>query len=178
MSQTDSNKTSPLIKVTPIDLAHIDACKSLDSVAFNGFWSHQQWHNELSNPEIICFGIMDSSNLLALVTGQVVVDELQLSTLAVHPEFRRKGFGRLLLLTLLVEARFKGAIKATLEVSSENIAARALYKSLGFETIGSRNGYYRNGSDALIQLCTLKDERKLLDQISVSVDYRHDHIKK
>lgn len=171
------NKKNPQIKVTHLELANINACECLDSQAFNGFWSHQQWHNELSNPEITCIGIVDSSNLLALVTGQVVVDELQLNTLVVHPEFRRKGFGRLLLLTLFAEARLKGAKKATLEVSSENIAARALYKSLGFETTGSRNGYYRNGSDALIQSCTLKDEHQLLDQISVSVDYRHDYIK-
>jgi ribosomal-protein-alanine N-acetyltransferase len=42
-------------------------------------------------------------------------------------------------------------------VASENTAAGALYADLGFSTAGIRRGYYRNGSDALIQWLELHD---------------------
>ncbi len=156
MSEFSPSKKLLSLKVIPLELTHIKFCKELDALALNSLWNHQQWHNELANPRIICLGITRGSKLLAFVSAQIVVDELQLSTLAVHPEFQRKGIGRSLLLTLFEKARSKGAVKATLEVSSENIAAKALYKSLGFEIVGSRDGYYSNGSDALIQSCPLK----------------------
>ncbi len=57
----------------------------------------------------------------------------------------------------LVQAREAGALRATLEVASDNAAALGLYGRMGFRTAGIRRGYYRNGSDALIQWLELHD---------------------
>ena len=57
----------------------------------------------------------------------------------------------------LSQARSQGARQATLEVASDNAAALALYSQLGFCTAGIRRGYYRNGSDALIQWVEIRD---------------------
>ena len=155
MSESVSSKSTASFKVISLDLTYVKCCRQLDEIALQGLWSYQQWHDELANPQSICIGIKKLSKLLAVGSGQVVVDELQLTSLAVHPQFRRKGIGRSLLLILFEEARSRGAVKAILEVSSKNIAARALYNGLGFKTTGSRKRYYSNGGEALIQSCSL-----------------------
>ena len=95
---------------------------------------------------------------MAVACGWLVVDELHITVVAVDPDERRRGHGRCLLSALLQRARQDGAAHATLEVSDDNIAALALYNRLGFQTAGRREGYYRDGSDALIQWCRLSTE--------------------
>ena len=75
-----------------------------------------------------------------LVSRAVAEDERELLNLAVAPEFRRQGVARDLLASLLAEA--PGAI--FLEVRESNQAARNIYKSMGFQEVGSRPGYYQN----------------------------------
>jgi ribosomal-protein-alanine N-acetyltransferase len=89
---------------------------------------------------------------LALASAWLVVDELHITAVAVHPDHRRLGLARRVLEALLRLASQAGAERATLEVSSANAPAKALYASLGFKEVAVRRAYYRNGEDALIQL--------------------------
>lgn len=67
-----------------------------------------------------------------------------LNVIAVHPEHRRRGLGRVVSETLLAVAAAQGVSRALLEVERENTAASALYKGLGFRRLG---GYhYRVGA--------------------------------
>jgi [ribosomal protein S18]-alanine N-acetyltransferase len=75
-----------------------------------------------------------------LVSREVAEDEREILNLAVAPEFRRQGVGRDLLAGLMAEAR--GTI--FLEVRASNLAARNIYKSMGFQEVGNRPGYYQN----------------------------------
>jgi ribosomal-protein-alanine N-acetyltransferase len=43
-----------------------------------------------------------------------------------------------------------GVKRLFLEVSARNKAATALYDRFGFETVGTRRGYYQDGSDAAV----------------------------
>ena len=87
----------------------------------------------------------------------LVLDELHVTLVAVHPQRRRQGLGRWVLGEMLEEGRRRGAARGTLEVGAENMAATALYAAAGFTTSGRRRGYYRNGEDALIQWVELGD---------------------
>jgi len=81
----------------------------------------------------------------------MVIDEAHISTLAVHPDYRRAGLGAELLRTVLDEAARSGAAMATLEVRVSNQAAVNLYHKFGFQIVGRRAKYYRdNGEDALL----------------------------
>jgi len=57
--------------------------------------------------------------------------------LGVAPDYRGKGIGKRLVLAGLVRLKSKGLQVAELTVDSENKAARALYRSMGFEVRGS-----------------------------------------
>ena len=93
---------------------------------------------------------------LGFLLAWSVVDELHLLELASHPEHRRKGLARALLVALLAHARAQHTRLILLEVRRSNLAAIALYESFGFETTGVRRGYYSDtGEDALEMRITL-----------------------
>ena len=128
------------------------ACIELDARALNGLWSADHWERELSDPKRICVGIPHERHaLLAVASGWIVLDELQITALAVRPEQRRRGLGRIALKKLLALAKETGVKHAVLDVGVENYPARALYAEMGFQTISHRDRYYRDGQDALIQ---------------------------
>lgn len=127
------------------------ACLALDRLALGGLWSAEQWERELSEAQRPVLGWRQGDGLLALASSWLVVDELQITAVAVHPDHRRQGLAFQLLQALLLLGREAGAERVTLEVSSRNAAARALYARLGFQEVAIRHGYYRNGDDALIQ---------------------------
>ena len=81
----------------------------------------------------------------------LMVDEAHISTIASHPDWRRRGIGELLLLAMIDSAAEIGANIVTLEVRVTNVPAQALYAKYGFEVVGRRKGYYSdNGEDAYI----------------------------
>lgn len=139
-----------VLRLGPEDLCD---CLSLDHQSLGGLWSKEQWQRELSEPQRPVLGLRDAEGgLLALASAWLVVDELHITAVAVHPDHRRQGLARRVLEALLRLASQAGAERATLEVSSANAAARALYASLGFKEVAVRRAYYRNGEDALIEL--------------------------
>jgi ribosomal-protein-alanine N-acetyltransferase len=78
-------------------------------------------------------------------------DEAHISTLAVAPEFRKRGIGGLVLLHLIDEALERAADIVTLEVRRSNEAAQRLYARFGLVLAGERRAYYTDtGEDALI----------------------------
>jgi ribosomal-protein-alanine N-acetyltransferase len=125
-------------------------CLLLDRLALGGLWSAEQWDRELSEARRPVLGWRQGNLLLALASSWLVLDELQITAVAVHPEHRRRGLARQLLEALLLLGREAGAERATLEVAHTNAAAQALYAGLGFKAIAVRRGYYRNGDDALV----------------------------
>jgi ribosomal-protein-alanine N-acetyltransferase len=80
----------------------------------------------------------------------LMVDEAHIATIASHPDWRGCGLGQWLLLALLDAAIARGAVCSTLEVRAGNLPAQRLYEKLGYETVGMRRRYYRDGEDGLI----------------------------
>lgn len=139
----------------PLGAGDLIDCLRLDRLALGGLWSEEQWRRELEEPNRPVLGIRQQGVLIALASAWLVVDEVHVTAVAVHPERRRMGLGRSVMEGLLGTARLAGAMHATLEVSSDNKAAQGLYAALGFRKIGIRRGYYRNGNDALILMMRL-----------------------
>lgn len=83
--------------------------------------------------------------------------DADVQTIAVLPEHRGVGLGRLLLEALLGEARARGVGSVFLEVRADNEPALGLYGSLGFIGIDRRVGYYQpDGVDALVMRLELR----------------------
>lgn len=108
-------------------------------------WSEAAFSRALADPGAIC-----SHRDGGFVLGRHVLDEAELLTIAVPVGLRGSGIGAKLLAEFEEEARRKGALKAFLEVASDNAAARALYLRAGWRQTGLRRNYYGPGRDGLI----------------------------
>ncbi len=81
----------------------------------------------------------------------LMVDEAHVTTIAMHPNYRRLGLGEFLLVSLIDIAYSIGAKWVTLEVRVSNYSAQNLYRKYGFREAGLRHRYYSdNQEDALI----------------------------
>ncbi len=80
-----------------------------------------------------------------------------LKDLAVRPDERRRGVGRLLVTRSLARMATAGAARAKLEVRASNDGARALYRRAGFEPARRLPRYYGDGEDALLMLVDLRE---------------------
>ncbi len=81
----------------------------------------------------------------------LMVDEAHVTTIAMHPNFRRLGLGELMLVSLIDIAYHIGAKRVTLEARVSNYTAQNLYRKYGFREAGVRYRYYSdNQEDAVI----------------------------
>ncbi len=76
-------------------------------------------------------------------------------SIAVHPEFRGRGIGKLLLSRCIEELRRVGVHVVRLEVRVSNYVAIKMYEKLGFRKAYIVRGYYSDGEDALVMYLLL-----------------------
>ena len=140
------------LTIIQLGITHLHECVDLDQKSLNGLWSKSEWERELTDPKRICLGIieLETKKLLGLCSAWIVIDELHITFIAVHPMHLRKGLGRFLLSDLIKRSKSLKTNHIHLEVKDNNEPAKAFYKSMGFKTIGNRSNFYKDGSDALL----------------------------
>ena len=97
--------------------------------------------------------------MAAFAITQVVLDEATLFNIAVDPDFQRRGLGKALLEHLIDELEKRGVLTLWLEVRASNVAAIALYESLGFNEATIRRNYYPTADgreDAIIMALPIR----------------------
>ena len=115
-------------------------------------WSKESFYNELENNLAHYYCAVDTEGCILGYAGcWHIYEEAHITTLSVHPNFRKKGIAQNLLFRVIDDC-YKNKIKyITLEVRESNIPAISLYEKNGFKSIGTRKGYYQdNNEDALI----------------------------
>ncbi len=96
--------------------------------------------------------------MAAFAITQVVLDEATLFNIAVDPAYQRRGLGRALLEHVIDEVEKLGVVTLWLEVRASNVAAIALYESVGFTRQPSAATTILRPTDAktpLLWLCQL-----------------------
>ncbi len=99
-----------------------------------------------------------ADEMAAFAITQVVLDEATLFNIAVDPAWQRRGLGRQLLTHLIGELEQRDVLTLWLEVRASNVAAIALYESLGFNEVTVRRNYYPTADgreDAIIMALPL-----------------------
>ena len=90
----------------------------------------------------------DRNRIIGYVGFRAQHAEAHISTIAVHPDWRGRGLGELLLLTAMEKGLELEISVVTLEVRPSNQVAQRLYRKYGFRFTDIRRGYYRDGEDA------------------------------
>ena len=105
----------------------------------------------LPNRPAVTTSSPDLASIIGFAGLWLMVDEAHITTIAMHPDFRQRGLGEFLLVSLIDTAYEIGARWVTLEVRVSNIVAQSLYRKYGFHQAGVRHRYYSdNQEDALI----------------------------
>ncbi|MCX8073251.1 MAG: ribosomal protein S18-alanine N-acetyltransferase [Candidatus Binatia bacterium] len=139
------------VRLEPMREEDLDAVMEIERRSFAEPWSVGLFRHELRLPFSKCLVARDErSALVGYVCWWMVGDEVHLLNLAVHPDRRRRGIGRLLLEVVLDAARRADARLVTLEVRHDNQAAQALYSAHGFVQTGLRRNYYAPGRHAVL----------------------------
>tara|TARA_B100000214_G_scaffold257251_1_gene189629 strand:- start:1051 stop:1518 length:468 start_codon:yes stop_codon:yes gene_type:complete len=140
------------LKIIQLGLMDLNDCVDLDQKSLNGLWSKSQWKKELTNPKTISIGIreFETKKLVALCSAWLVIDELHITFMAVHPLHRRKGLGKSLFSDLIKRSKKFQTNQIHLEVKDSNESAKAFYNSMGLKTVGKRINFYKDGSNAVL----------------------------
>jgi [ribosomal protein S18]-alanine N-acetyltransferase len=136
--------------------SHLESLIELERQCFSIPWTKKMFTEELENQRTFyCVAVYDDK-VIGYAGMWVVLDEGQITNIAVHPSFRRRKIASYFLLTLIQYAKENGACQLTLEVRESNVLARLLYEKHGFYRVGTRRAYYQdNGEDACILLKNL-----------------------
>jgi len=141
------------VSIRRMTVADVPVVAQLDRLSFSLPWPEHAFYYEVrDNPASRCFVAQsEEGRVIAMVVSWVIVDELHIATLAVHPDHRRQGIGRQILTAALQDGLSAGTRHALLEVREGNDAARNLYRQFGFKVAGRRPKYYKdNGEDAIL----------------------------
>ncbi len=138
------------MKTALLEAAHLAAVHELERLCFSNPWSEDALSHLLKEGNFGAVALVGDT-VAAYVGLVVALDEGEITNVATHPDHRRCGYAREVLLFLLDEAARRGLSRVTLEVRDSNHAARALYASLGFAPCGKRKNFYSHPrEDALI----------------------------
>ena len=128
----------------------------MESDYFADSWSENSVLTHIKNQKVIALRFGET--LLGYCIFMTAADEGEILRIAVDKKLRGAGLGKKLLSAVLCEMKEDGINEVFLEVRSGNQGAIALYKSVDFEEIGIRKGYYRdNGEDAKLFKLEIKE---------------------
>ena len=160
--------------VSPMQPEDLEAIMPLERLAFADPWSRRMYLSDLAENPLATYRVIRSADdgrlppILGWGGFWLLVDEAHIATIASHPEHRGCGLGEWLMVDLMERARERGARVATLEVRVGNLVAQKLYAKLGFDIVGTRRKYYRDGEDGLIMTTPGLDEPEIVAAVEMA----------
>ena len=138
-------------------LADAAAVHRIEEAVFPTPWTLESFEMEMTKNTQATYVVAEEDQAIIGFCGMwIVLDESQITNVAVMPEGRGKGIGESLMREAMRIAREKGCVVMSLEVRVSNTVAQNLYRKLGFQAGGIRKGYYTdNQEDALVMWVNL-----------------------
>ena len=140
------------VTIVNMEAEEIGEVLEIEKLSFNNPWSYESFDFEINKNNL-------SRYIVAKIDGKItgyagiwfILDEVHITNIAVHPDYRNRGIGDKLIkkiISIAGESSLKGI---TLEVRNSNSQAIYLYEKNGFKSEGLRKKYYADtGEDAII----------------------------
>ncbi|MFA6308812.1 MAG: ribosomal protein S18-alanine N-acetyltransferase [Clostridia bacterium] len=153
------------IKIELMNNNHIEGVMVVENISFTVPWSMDAFFQEVNQNEFaIYFVAIVEGKVVGYAGVWVICDEGHITNIAVHPDFRRKGIGSLLMEKLITYAKAHDVAVMTLDVRAGNDAAKNMYAKFGFKKGGLRKEYYSdNLEDAEIMVNDVIQKRGSTD---------------
>ena len=131
----------PLLRLRPMRESDVDDVMEVETSAYSHPWTAGIFHDCL-RVGYCCWVCILDANIIGHGVMSIAAGECHILNICLHPDWQHRGLGRKLVAKLLDIARQRQADTAFLEVRQSNRVALALYRSMGFNEIGIRRGYY------------------------------------
>jgi ribosomal-protein-alanine N-acetyltransferase len=152
-------------QIRPAGPFDLEILAALHAACFAAAWDQPWTANSFA--EILAMPGASAVILLGKLRGQddeplgfavtrSVLDETEIILLAVRPDCRGQGWGRILTGHIVEQGRAGCQQAIFLEHAAPNIAAARLYQASGFRQIGTRRNYYRNRNNDAVDAVVMR----------------------
>ena len=114
----------------------------LEKMIFSQPWSEQGFRDALNMEQNIFLVAEEEETICGYIGMYQSLDEGEITNVAVSPEKRNAGVGRMLMQAAMEQAKRQGITRIVLEVRVSNASAIHLYEKCGFVNCGIRKGFY------------------------------------
>lgn len=140
-----------MLIVEPMRREHIEAVQQIELASFDSTWPEDAFLNEIEHNGAACYLVGRSGDrVLGYAGAWLILDEMHVTAVAVHPDSRGLRVGKKLFWHLMKAALDRGCRWSTLEVRETNEVAVGIYREFGFTRVGVRRKYYDGKDDALV----------------------------
>jgi len=146
-------------KVRLLRSSDLPRVMEIEQTSFTTPWSEKTFEGLLRRTDTDLLGAVRDDRLIGYAVAWTVAGQSELGNVAVAPEARGLGIGRLLVSAVVQRLRFRHVSDVFLEVRESNEVARTLYDTAGFTIVGRRRAYYSQPTeDALVMRLTLGED--------------------
>lgn len=137
------------IIIAPMTLENVDEVAAIEAVCFSTPWSSNAFRDAVESDYYDYIAAIDASDgaVVGYAGMQVVLDEAEITNIAVDAQYRKRGIAAKLLESLETICIRKNVTYLHLEVRESNAAARSLYEKMGFAIDGIRKNFYQKPTE-------------------------------
>ena len=135
-----------MLEVRRLELCDIASVAEIERLCFDEPWSENSLRFLLEEKNAGFVALIDGT--VAAYGGLLtVLDEGQITNIATHPSYRRRGLARAIMEAIDAFSAERGIVFLSLEVREQNSAARSLYCACGWSEVGIRKNFYSKPRD-------------------------------
>ncbi|GEK32348.1 ribosomal-protein-alanine acetyltransferase [Kurthia zopfii] len=147
-----------MIRYRLMTVEDVPSVHKIEEAVFPTPWTLESFYYEAekNNQAHYILAIDENEQIIGFCGMWIVLDDSQITNVAVLPEGRGKGIGEELMRHAMQFSKDLDVVVMSLEVRVSNVVAKNLYHKLGFQDGGIRKGYYTdNQEDALVMWVNL-----------------------
>ena len=139
-----------------MEIDDLDQVMPIENDCFSVPWTRKGFFTFLTRKDSMFLVAEEKGEILGYCGILMVLDEADVTNVAVRKDRRKEGIGGFLMKSLILLAEEQGIVTFHLEVRESNLSARRLYERLGFYTDGLRKGYYTDPDEDAVLMSRTK----------------------
>lgn len=145
------------LSIREMVLEDIEEVLEVETATFTMPWTKDVFNQEIvENKYAHYYVLVFERKIVGYVGLWIVMDDAQITNIAILPDFRGKKLGERLFRFAVQQAIQMGAKRLSLEVRVSNIIAQRMYRKFGLVPGGIRKNYYTdNQEDAIVMWVNL-----------------------
>lgn len=136
------------IKIRPMLNRDILSVVEIDKKSYSQPWGVNEFFREINYNRFGRYFVVEiDKKIVGYIGSWFLGDLIHITTVAVDPEYRRRGIGEMLMNFIIDMGKGEKVKKVVLEVRVSNLVAQKLYEKLGFKIEKIKKEYYPDNKE-------------------------------